>query len=167
MSERHTGTAPLKLPARRLAILLATLVPLIAGVVFAVRTYERLRTKRTLTNISTLGQICLVERPGVVDRQSLTGLAARLGAVDESLFQDGWGNEIRVIMTRDVSGTHYTVFAKGPAHLPSAKESSGASILPDEASRASFVWRDGAWLREYDPRRGTVVEKLPRAGMKD
>jgi hypothetical protein len=120
-------------------------------------TYQRLKIKLTVSRIATLGRVCASEQPVEVDAESLKKLIERLGGSDDDLA-DAWGNRILVIRIADESGAHYIVAAVGPGLVP-GREGSSLAVLPPEAQRASFVWRDGEWLREYDPRRGGIVER--------
>ena len=147
---RH-GEYRTTVPARR--VLLLGFVVVLA----ACNTPERLKIKRTTTNIVTLGKICQADQPEVVGRESLIRLAEKNGASGRDLLVDAWGNDIAVVRSSDARGVHYTVFSAGPG-LGRSDRSKSYPSLPAEASQAAFIWQDGEWLREYDPRRGGLVE---------
>ena len=153
MSKDQTQPIASRLTKRRVGVTLVIGAIIVSAFFWSQHQYERLRAKQTLTNISTLGKICLNEQPEAVDRESLRRLAERLGALRaDELLEDGWGNEIKVIRSTDQSGVHYTVFAVGPEPILNSPVESFEGA-PPEVSQAAFVWKDGTWIRDYDPRR--------------
>jgi hypothetical protein len=124
------------------------------------RQWELLKVKVTTTNIGALGNLCLSERPEIADRDWLLDAARRVGARGEKLLTDGWGEEIEVLVSRDEVGIHCTVFSGGPGvQRPAGGELEG---LPHHIMGARFIWRDGDWIRYYDPRLGEDQYRMPK-----
>ena len=115
------------------------------GVLFCVAqpTAERIAAHKSMTNISYVGSVLLVEKPDIFDEEAVLR-ALEKNNNDGSALVDGWGNPL-VLYESNTDPPSYLVMSFGRDGIRGDCCEKFVDNLDSD-----LVWRDGDWLQVYN-----------------